>query len=225
MRTILIALLCLTSASAFAQQATTTSPTPADPTHPTATSMEEPRAGDHWTYEIRDEISGSVMATRTDTITEVTPSQIGVRYANLEKGTSSFHVFDHGWNAKTEGDLKYVPHNGLGIVPPLKTGAVWDFKAEETNTAKGFTWKWSGRSKVSGQESVTTKAGTFDTFKIETTYTASPVNNPGRKSEITVQTWYAPAVDHWVRRTIVIRTDNLLRLNQKVELVAYGRKQ
>ena len=190
-----------------------------------AVAMEDPRAGDYWTYEIKDEISGSLTATRTDTITEVTPSQIGVSYFNREKGTTGFSVYDHDWNTKNADAMKYTPHSGLGIVSPLKVGALWNFKVEQVNTEKGLAWKWSGQSKVSGQEQITTKIGVFDTFKIETKYTFYPVGNPGRKGENTVQTWYAPSVDHWVRRTITSRIDNLLRSSQNIELVAYGRKQ
>lgn len=189
-----------------------------------AGSMEEPRPGDHWTYEIRDEISGTVANTRTDTITEVSPDRIGVSYSN-EKGKTGFYVFDHAWNMKSADAMKYAPHSGLGFVQPLKVGAAWDFKVEQTNTEKGLAWKWIGRSKVSAQEQITTKAGTFDTFKVETSYTFYPIRNPALKSETVMQTWYAPAVDHWVRRTATTRTENLLRANQRLELVAYGRKE
>lgn len=224
MRTILIALLCLASPTAFAQQAAPSSPEPRVAEPAKADSMEEPRPGDHWTYEIRDEIAGTVANTRTDTITEVTAEWIGVSYAN-EKGKTGFSVFDRAWNLKNSNAMKYSPHNGLGFTQPLKLGASWDFKVEQTNIEKGFTWKWVGRSKVSAQEQITTKAGTFDTFKVETGYTFHPVRNPGLKSETVMQTWYAPAVDHWIRRTVTTRTDNLLRVNQRIELVAYGRKQ
>ena len=43
--------------------------------------------------------------------------------------------------------------------------------------------------------------------------------------EITQQTWYAPAIDHWVKRSIVARGNGNLIANNTVELVEYGRKQ
>jgi hypothetical protein len=224
MRSMLIALLCLAGPVAFAQQA---APSPADgqPAQETnAGTMEEPRAGDHWTYEIRDEISGAVTSTRTDTITEVSLNQIGVKYST-EKGQTGFNVFDRSWNMKSTDVMKYEPHSGLGYLEPLKVGTARDFKVDQTNTEKGITWKWIGRSKVSAQEQITTKAGTFDAFKIETNYTFYPVNNPVRKSETVMQTWYAPTIDHWVRRTVTTRSEKLLRTNQTIELVAYGRKE
>ena len=42
--------------------------------------MEEPIPGDFWTYELRDEISGSVKAVRNNLVTEVTATEISVRF-------------------------------------------------------------------------------------------------------------------------------------------------
>jgi hypothetical protein len=52
-----------------------------------------------------------------------------------------------------------------------------------------------------------------------------PTNDPTRKMEITQQTWYAPSIDHWVKRTIVARGNGNLIANNSVELVEYGRKK
>jgi hypothetical protein len=45
------------------------------------------------------------------------------------------------------------------------------------------------------------------------------------KMESIRQTWYAPAIDHWVKRTFVARTNGHLRTSETYELVEYGRKQ
>jgi hypothetical protein len=66
-------------------------------------------------------------------------------------------------------------------------------------------FKQSGHAKVTGQETITTKAGTFDTFKIETVLTRRPINDSTRKSEIAAQAWYSPTIDHWVKRTYQVR--------------------
>lgn len=228
MRMLLIPLLCLSGPMAFAQSAPSANTPAAAPSAETApatpVSMEEPRPGDHWTYEIHDQISGKLVNKRTDTITDVKPTEIAISYTN-DKEKTGFQVYDRNWNAKTANAMKYVPNSGLGVVQPLKVGASWAFKVDQINAEKGFSWKWAGKSNVSAEEKITTKAGTFDTFKIETVYSFFPVNNPGRKSETTMQTWYAPSVDHWVMRTTTVRTDNLVRTNSKVELVAYGRKE
>jgi hypothetical protein len=200
-------------------------PSPSSPeVSATIVTMEEPLQGDHWTFDTRDEITGKSKETRALTVTDVTPKEIAVCYSVAGTDRSGMLVFDRAWNVKTVDTMKYLPNSGLGIVEPLKVGVAHDFKVEQVNTANGFIWKWSSVSKVSGHEQITTKAGTFDTFKIDTTYTFYRTTDPGRKSETVLQTWYAPAIDHWVKRVTVSRTDNLLRLNETSELVEYGRK-
>jgi hypothetical protein len=224
-RWLLMACLGALSTGAAAQQAGGSGPSAPSPEAPAAiVAMEQPLQGDHWTYDTRDEITGKIKETRVFTVTDATPKEIAVRFAVTGTDRSGTLVFDRAWNVKNADTMKYLPNSGLGIVEPLKVGAVKDFKVEQINTEKGFTWKWSGTSKVSGQEKVTTKAGTFDTFKIDTTYSFYRTTDPGRKSDTVMQTWYAPAIDHWVKRVTISRTDKLLRLNETSELVEYGRK-
>ena len=78
--------------------------------------------------------------------------------------------------------------------------------------------------KVVAQESVTTRAGTFDTFKIETSYQSQNANDPTKKAQVVIQIWYAPLIDHWVKRSFVSRSDGRVRERSTVELVEYGRR-
>jgi hypothetical protein len=188
--------------------------------------MEEPLPGDHWTYELRDEITGTITATRQNVVTEVTPKDITVRFRNTGTNPNEgFSVYDRSWGLIEARPWKYSPHDGTGIQFPLTVGKAWPVKTSNVNSDNGNVWKRSGTAKVVGQESITTKAGTFDTFKIETTFTETSVNNPNLKNEITSVTWYAPAIDHWVKRTYVSRADKHLRNNSTTELVDYGRRQ
>jgi hypothetical protein len=187
--------------------------------------MEEPQPGDRWTYEIRDEITGSVTGTREFVVTEVTPTQISVRHKKLGTDTEGLSVFDRSWNVVEDRPWKFSPHDGTGIQSPLALGKTWPVHTNNINSASGAVWKRSGISKVVGQESVTTRAGTFDTFKIETKFTGQNVNNPTLKNEVTSLTWYAPAIDHWVKRTFVSRADKHLQIDNVLELIEYGRKQ
>jgi hypothetical protein len=188
-------------------------------------TMEQPLPGDHWTYEVRDEITGTVSATRTNVVTEVTPNEISTRVHTSGKNTPGQIVFDRSWNMLTSGPWKYSPNDGSGVQPPLAADKTWSFQSNEVNAATGGSWKRSGKSKVVGQETLTTSAGTFETFKIETSYSERNVSDPTRKTEVTMQTWYAPAIGHWVKRTFVSRTDKRLMVNNTIELLDYGRKQ
>jgi hypothetical protein len=63
---------------------------PSQPSTPASTessslqeTMEDPQIGDHWTYELRDDVSGDLKSTITHTITDITPAEISVRLAVL----------------------------------------------------------------------------------------------------------------------------------------------
>jgi hypothetical protein len=222
----------LAAGNAWAQQApppegtTAPSSSPASvPPSKAVTSMEEPIPGDHWTYEVRDEITGTISATRANVVTEVTPKEITVRFRIVGTPNEGLNVYDRSWNLLSAGPWRYSPNDGSGIRTPLAIGKTWSFQSNDVNAGSEFIWNRSGNSKVLGQESVTTKAGTFETFKIETTYSARNVKDPTRKEEVTSQTWYAPAIDHWVKRTFISRVEKHLRVNNTLELTEYGRKQ
>jgi hypothetical protein len=219
----------LASSSALAQQpaprAEAPAPSPSTESRKTVVVMEEPLPGDHWTYEVRDEITGNISATRTNVVTDATPAEISTRVNTAGQPNPGQIIFDRSWNMTQSGPWKYSPHDGSGIQTPLAVGKTWTFQSDEVNAANGNIWKRSGRSKIVGQETVTTQAGTFETFKIETSYSSRSVKDPTRKAEVTAQTWYAPAIDHWVKRTFVSRTDKHLMVNNTIELVDYGRKQ
>ena len=186
--------------------------------------MEEPQTGDHWTYELRDDITGDVKSTITNTVTDVSSSEIGTRVGLLGNSNSGYQTFDHSWNMISNGIWRYTPNDGTGIKPPLAAGKTWAFKSTDFNSTAGASWKRSGKSKVLGQESLTTRAGTFDTFKIETTIQVQNANDPTRKVQVEQQTWYAPAIDHWIKRTAVSRSDGRVRDKSTTELVEYGRR-
>jgi hypothetical protein len=216
----------LVASSAWAQQVPPQTEPPASAQPAKAViPMEDPQPGDHWTYEIRDEITGAISATRANVVTEVTPTEISIRYKLVGTPTEGLNVYDRSWNLIDNRPWKFSPNDGTGIRTPLTVGKTWTFQSNSINSANGSAWKRSGTSKVVGQETVTTSAGTFETFKVETTFSARNVNDPTRKNEITLQTWYAPAIDHWVKRTFIARADKRLTESDTVELTEYGRKQ
>ena len=223
-RYLLTGVICLLAGSAYAQGANDARPSAPAPSKPVI-SMEEPMPGDFWTYELRDEISGNVTAVRKNLVTEVSATEISIRFNIEGRPTEGFNVYDRSWNLKSAAPWKYTPHDGSGIQSPPKAGASWKSEGDDINGSNGFIWKRSVRSKVVGQETLTTKAGTFETFKIETTINRRPTNDPTQKMEIIQQTWYAPAVDHWVKRTQVGRVNGNLVFNNTIELVEYGRRK
>ena len=225
-RYVLMGMICLLAGSEPASAANDGPPPASTPaTDKPVTAMEEPLPGDYWTYEIRDEITGKITYLRTFVITEVTPTEISVRSTDAGKTDGDLNVYDRSWNLKSRAPWKWQPHDGSGIKSPLKVGDSWRFQADDVNPGAGRIWKRSGQAKVVGQETITTKAGTFDAFKIETVISRSPTNDPTRKGEVIWHTWYAQAINHWVKRTFVSRENKRLMTDTTVELTEYGRKK
>jgi hypothetical protein len=222
-RHIVVGLISLVASNAWAQQTPPQAKTSAVEPSKAAVTMETPMAGDHWTYEERDEITGK-LTTRTKVITEITAAEISTRVDTLGNSTPGQIVFDRSWNDLSSGTWKYSPNSGLGIQLPLTVGKAWDFQCDEVSTIDGSLWKQFGRSKVVGQETVTTKAGTFETFKIETSYSAKKSSSTARAFDATLQTWYALAINHWVKKILISRTNKHLMINNTAELIDYGRK-
>jgi hypothetical protein len=208
-----------------------TTPSPASPPAASAPAadqpeaMEDPQLGDHWTYEVRDEISGDLKSTITHTITDVSPKEIAVRLDVVGKpGFGGYYVYGRSWELINNGHWRWTPNDGLAMRGPLTVGKSWPIKAGAFNSSSAVSLKTSGTAKVTGKETITTRAGTFDVFKIETSIESRNANDTTKKSVSEEQIWYAPAVDHWVKRTSVDRSEGRVRYRTVVELVEYGRR-
>lgn len=194
------------------------------PTPESASTMDPPMVGDHWTYEVHDEITGALRNTNTSTITDVTPAEIAVRGQTLGNPNFGEYIYDHSWNIINSPLWKFSPNDGSGIKLPMTVGSSWKFQNNQINTQHGITFKRSGSSKVVAQESVTTSAGTFDAFKVETTVEIRNVNDPSKKSVNETTLWYAPAVDHVVRQSVKVSANGHVDQRVSIELVDYGRR-
>jgi hypothetical protein len=199
-------------------------PPAASASSPGQETMEQPQTGDHWTYELRDEITGDIKATITNTVTDASGSDISVRTGSLGNSDYDYETFDRSWNMTDGGAWRYVPNDGAGMKTPLAVGDTWSFEATDINNIANVRWKRSGTSKVLARENVTTRAGTFDAFKVEATIQEQNVDDPTSSIQLVQQTWYAPAINHWVKRTAVAQSDGQVRGNSTIELVEYGRR-
>jgi hypothetical protein len=183
------------------------------------------RVGDQWTYNRRDESAGAPRDTYTSTVTEITPQEIVTNVVVQGKEGSTISAFDHDWNVVANGPWRYKPHDGPGIRLPLEVGKEWRNEYYETNVLTNVKSKVSSLTKVSGRETVTTPAGTFETFKIERQARVFNIAAPSFFTEHQVVLWFAPEVNHWVRRTTVTKVEKRTRDNTSEELTAFSRKQ
>ena len=224
-----IFLLATLSTAALAQSASPNGETsPAQPAATAANSgdaMDPPMVGDHWTYEMHDEITGEMKNTVTNIVTDLTPTDIAVRVQNQAYSTgSTVLVFDRSWNMKNSPTWRFSPNDGTGIKMPLAVGDTWKFRSDQVRTGYGTTFRNIGTSKVVGTESVTTEAGTFQALKIETSINGHNANDSTKRFELTVVTWYVPSIDHWVKRTVKSAFNGSVQENDAIDLVDYGRR-
>ena len=182
------------------------------------------RVGDRWSFDSKDEITGFPKDTFTRVVTEVSPKEIVVSVTFRGKSGSSLVVYDHDWNRLENSAWKYKSNDGQGIRPPLSVGKEWRYEFEARNSQTGAASKTSGTSKILAQEMVTTPAGTFATFKIETRKREVSGADPSKSWEYENVGWYAPQINYWVRRTFLTKIQKRTSSNESEELISFDRK-
>jgi hypothetical protein len=179
--------------------------------------------GDRWVYEITDEISGDLKLTTTVFVLDVSEKEINTRVSTRGSGSRQI-VYDPNWNRIDDSVWKYKPSDGAGIRKPLQIGKEWRFEGKASHFQNGTALSITGESKVLAQEKITTGAGTFETFKIETKMRQVNSNDQTKASTVNTVLWYAPSVNRWVRRTYRLQVEGRLRDSNTEELTDYSRK-
>lgn len=188
----------------------------------TSDTMEQPLPGDHWTYEVRDEITGTLKLISKAVVTDVTSGEISIRSERVDSPGVAYFVYDRSWNIKSSPIWKYSPNDGTGINQPLKAGSNWTFQGNDTGRTGSFFR--SGSTKVLGDESIKTRAGTFNAIKIETSIIVQPPHDPTRTTRVILTTWYEPSINHWVKRIAKLTVNGLVVDDTAEELIGYGRR-
>jgi hypothetical protein len=181
------------------------------------------RVGDRWSFDGKDEITGLPKDTYTRTVTEVSPNEIVVSLSFRGKNGSSLVVYDHDWNRLENSSTKFKPNDGQGIRPPLAVGKEW--RSEHETRGAQSNSKTTVTSKVVAQEMVTTPAGTFATFKIESRRHEINAADQSKSWDYEEAGWYAPEINHWVRRTFLTKVLKRTTSNSSEELINFSRKQ
>jgi hypothetical protein len=189
------------------------------------TTSAEVRVGDWWTYDRKDEITGLPVDTFTSAVTEISAAAIATKLAYRDTHRTGMVVFDHDWNRTRNGQRTYKPNDGHGIRLPLTVGNEWRTEFEERNAQSSTSMKGVSLSKVAAQEMLTTPAGTFETFRIERQVKQVNAADPSRVTEFQFILWFAPQINHWVRRTELTKVQTHTLENISDELTAFGRKQ
>jgi len=177
--------------------------------------------GDMWIYDRTDNITGAPMNTFTSMVTEVSPKEITTSVIFRGNNGRGLVVFDHDWNRTVENDNRYSPNDGHGIHAPLAVGKEWRYEYIWKNLQNGVSMKDTGLSKVVAQETLTTSAGTFDTFKIDRRVKEFNVADPSRLFDIEMLMWFSPQINHWIRRTFTVKAEGRVRASSTDDLINY----
>jgi hypothetical protein len=186
---------------------------------------EEVQVGDAWVYDNKDEITGLPLSTYTSLVAEVSPKEIVTNVIVKGNNNRGLVVFDHDWNRLVINNQKFNPSDSHGIRWPLSVGKEWRLEFITRNTQTGVNTKSSSLSKVVAQETVTTPAGTFETFKIDRQVKQFNIADPSRYQDVQVVMWFAPQINHWVRRTFIVKQEKRTVSNATDELVQIIKKQ
>lgn len=182
------------------------------------------RVGDRWSYDIKDGLTGDLRQAVTIVVGEVNEKEITTRISVRGKDRPLTFVFDHGWGRIDDGVWKNRPNDLLAIRKPVQIGKQWRAEGNSTNIQNGVALQTSGLAKVVGQETITTSAGTFDTFKIELTVRQINSRDQTKSTTLNVVEWYAPAINRWARKNTEVRAEGRVRDSFIDELTEYSRK-
>ena len=185
------------------------------------------QVGDRWVYDTKNEVTGYPDESFTEMVTKVAPNEIIMNLTFREPvhrlPRAVIVTYDHDWNGIDNLVWKFKPNNGLGIRLPLSAGKTWRAEFDAKNLDTGVNYRGTSLSKVVAQETITTSAGTFDTFKIEQQARYFRAADPAKMWESQVVGWFAPQINHWVRRTILTKFDKRTRSNTSEELADFSR--
>jgi hypothetical protein len=181
------------------------------------------RVGDRWSYNISDDLTGDLRQAVTLVVVETTEKEITTRVSVKGKDRPQTMVFDHDWGRIDDGLFKLRPA-GIGIRKPLQIDKEWRSDANAINLQTGHTFRASGAAKVAAQEQMKVPAGTFDTFRVDTTVRLVNTKDQTKSHTYTFVFWYAPAINRWVKRKTEWRFEGRLRDSTSDELTEYSRR-
>lgn len=189
----------------------------------TAAPSDDVRVGDQWSYDVKDDATGDLRRTITYVATEITDKEITTRAMERGKDRPNTVVFSREWGRIDNGLWQIRPH-GYEIKKPLEVSRDWRNDANSKNLKTGVTLHASAAVKVVGQEKITTPAGEFDTFRIEAKVREVNTKDQTKSSTTSETTWYAPAINRWVKRKTETRAEGRLRDSFTEELTEFSRK-
>jgi hypothetical protein len=154
----------------------------------------------------------------------VTHNDRVVQINSRRNSNNVLFIYDRDWNLIESGAWKYEPSHGTGNPNSLVVGSEssTEVKAyQQQQTGWADPRPGTGQSRVVDSETVTTKAGRFDTVRIESSFRSSAAATPLTEGERTYVLWFSPKLDHWVKWDWESRIGGRLVQKTHGELIEY----
>jgi hypothetical protein len=183
-------------------------------------------AGDSWTYDLRDQVTGDAQGTIGFEVTKLSDAGIETRETVTKKATgmksSATEIFDARWRMKDNGRVVFRPYlANTGVPDDLKVGKTWSFKYQVVRKGAGAPLDFAGEGKVESFERLKLPSGaSFDAFRIDVKF-ASVANPNKHKHETHTVMWFAPSANRLVKRTDEVRDNGKLMDSSEQTLREY----
>jgi hypothetical protein len=181
------------------------------------------QAGSFWNYELTDDIKGNKFVFEW-TQTETPENQHVLRFNTRGVNNAQIYVYDDRWNELQAGVTKFEPAH-IWMPDHLAIGAKSSSQATYS-IQRAASWsdpkRMTTESEITADEEVTTKAGSFQAWRVEITTKYAPLPEaPLTAMESKDIIWFSPSVDHWVKSTHEFRRDGRLTEKTSQMLIEY----
>jgi hypothetical protein len=177
-------------------------------------------AGSYWNYEFADAITGK-RSVLESIMTETNVIRFNTR------GLDNIMIVEFGpaWSIARAGNTRYTPAQHW-MPGEFRVGARASWEGQQTTLGPQG---WSNpkpqkcESQITGREMLTTKAGRFDTYRVEVNCHRFPsVGATQAENHEHYIRWYAPGIDHWVKQEWEMRSnDDRLAKKTSISLIEY----
>ncbi|KAB2920969.1 MAG: hypothetical protein F9K30_15640 [Dechloromonas sp.] len=159
--------------------------------HAQAQTVDRPaiKVGDRWKYEQRDSYTNQVTGQREIIITAVSEARIEA----TDNGGKA--IYSPDMNPEETPESRFEP-TAAALRFPFSKGDKWSWNGKVHLKATGMMLTNQYEMTVNGQESVTVKAGSFDTYKL---VMQGYINTDRSSRPFTRTYWYAPSARGFVR--------------------------
>lgn len=176
--------------------------------------------GDRWRYHTLDGFTGEPTVEFALQIVEINDKDIAVEFKTAEAHKRALRYFNHEWNIVDNGFAKFEPYYPE-FKFPMGVGLAWK-QAYHSLQINGQVLSTFSDAHVVALEQVTVPAGVFQAYKIENNMESRSGDSNANTSKAHIVTWYAPAVQRFVRREISVFSNGRLRNKSVDELLEYS---